>query len=343
MRTVAVTGVSGYLGRKVAERLAEEPGVARVVGIDIVEPDFATGNLEFYKLDIRSSDVAGVLAGCDAVVHLAATASKDADATRDVNVTGTRVVVDAAGRAGVGVLVYVSTHRVYGNHADNDYPLTESSPVRPAPTDAYAASKAEAERIVAYFADNNADVAVAILRLAWVGGPSLPANPTIESPVRLVLRGYDPASQAVHEDDAARAIVHALTAGLRGTYNVCADDTVDNREQIYGQRVVSIDPARAERMLDATSRVGLTVPGADAAMLMYPQVMTSAKLAGTGFTFEHSSQDAMRAAAEARREWLAVGRVRFRPRRAAMVVGTLGAVFIGSAVRSLWRRPRDRS
>jgi nucleoside-diphosphate-sugar epimerase len=340
MPTVAVTGASGYLGRKVLERLGADEDVSRVVGIDVVEPSFSTRNLEFYRLDVRSPELGDVIAGCTALVHLAAVNTNDPAETHDVNVTGTRAVVDAAGRVGADTIVLASSHSVYGYHADNDYPLTEGSPVRPAPTSAYATSKAEAERVVSYLADAHPDLAVATLRLAWVGGPGLPANPVIESPIRLVIRGYEPESQAVHEDDAAGAIVFALQSGLRGTYNVCADDVVPRPEEIYGQRRVAIDLDRAKRMLDRTSKLGLSVPAAEVAIMMYPQVMSNARIKGAGFTFEHSSEDAMREAAEARKEWVAMGRLRFRPRRAALVVGTFGAVLIGSRARSARGRRR---
>ena len=69
--------------------------------------------------------------GSDAVVHLAAVSGPDADEVRDVNIGGTRAIADAATRAGVRKLVYASSHSVYGAHPDNDFPLTESSPLRP--------------------------------------------------------------------------------------------------------------------------------------------------------------------------------------------------------------------
>ena len=341
MPTVAVTGASGYLGRKLLERLGNDESVSRVIGIDTVEAEFATRNLEFYRLDVRSPELAEVIKGCDALVHLAAVNTKDAAETHDVNVTGARTVVDAVARAGVPTLIVSSSHSVYGHHADNDFPLTEESPVRPSPTSAYPASKAEAERVVAYFAESHPDVAVATMRFAWIGGPTLPANPVIESPVRVVVRGYEPEAQAVHEDDAARAIVFVLQNGLRGVYNVGAEDTVVHQEEIYGQRRFSLDLAGAKRMFDRLSRLGLTPRAAEIGVMLYPQVMSSARLTQAGFTFERSSVDAMRDAAAARREWVAIGRARFRPRRAVLVGGTLGLVLLGSGLRK--RRPRRQT
>src|SRR3954466_13039191 len=125
MTTVAITGVSGYLGRTLVRALEDDPRIPRIVGIDRVEPKFTGQNLEFYSLDVRSPGLAEVLTGCDAVVHLAAV-NDDPDEVMDNNVGGTRALVDAAGRAGLGALVFASTFAVYGAHADNDFPLTET-------------------------------------------------------------------------------------------------------------------------------------------------------------------------------------------------------------------------
>jgi nucleoside-diphosphate-sugar epimerase len=340
MKTVAVTGASGYLGRKVVQRL--DTDVSRVIGIDVVEPSFSTRNLEFYKIDVRSPELAEVIGGCDGLIHLAAVNTKDPAETHDVNVTGTRAAVAAAERAEVDSVVFASSHGVYGYHADNDYPLTEASPIRPAPTSAYPMSKAEAERVVDYFAEAHPDVAVATLRFAWIGGPGLGAAPAVESPIRFVIRGYAPESQAVHEDDAANAVVFALANGLRGTYNVCADDTVARQEELYGQRRLTVGSEAAKRLFDRTAKLGLSVPASDIGAMMYPQVMSNARIKGAGFTFEHSSEEAMREAATARKEWVALGRARFRPRRAALIGGTFGAVLLGSAFRRVSGRRRAK-
>ncbi len=339
MKTVAVTGASGYLGRKVLERLGADAEASRVLGIDVAEPDFSTRNLEFYRIDVRSPELHDVITGCDTLIHLAAVNAKDPDETYDVNVTGTRAAVAAAERVRVRSFILASSHSVYGHHADNDYPLTESSPVRPAPSSAYPLSKAEAERIVAYFAEAHPDVNVATLRFAWIGGPGLRANPVIESPIRLVIRGYEPETQAVHEDDAADAVLFALRSGLRGTYNVCADDTVARQNEIYGQRRVAIDLNTAKRLFDRTSKLGLSPPAADIGMMLYPQVMSNARLKEAGFEFTNSSVEAMREAAVARKDWVALGPARFRPRRAALIGVTFGAALLGSAVRKRKTKP----
>jgi nucleoside-diphosphate-sugar epimerase len=344
MGTVAVTGSSGYLGRKVLERLAADTGTSRVVGIDVVEPEFSTPhNLEFYRTDIRSPDLGDLITGCDALVHLATNDSNDPEETFDVNVGGTRAVTDAASRSGIRKLIFASSVAVYGAHPDNDYPLTERSAVRPAADNAYARAKAEAEELVDYFARAHPDVVVTTLRFSWVVGPSIPTARAalIDAPVRLAIAGYDVPVQAVHEDDMAGAVMFALTNDLPGVYNVAADDSVEAPADLLGQRKLTLSLDRARMLVARASKVGLSPwDGPGIASLLYPQVMSNAKLVEAGFRFERSAADALREGAEARRGWTGMGRLRFRPRRVALVAGSFGAVLLGSAARSAFGKAR---
>ena len=344
MTTVAVTGASGYLGRLLVERLAHEPDISRIVGIDVADPGMTSRNFEFYRMDVRSPQLAQVIAGCDAVVHLAAVSGPDPDEIRDVNIGGTRSVADAATRAGVGRIVFGSSHRVYGTHPDNDFPLTEASPVRPAHDDVYALSKVEAEGVLTYYAEAHPGTTVTVLRLGWIAGPHLPTSHAfaVDSKVRFLVRGYDPPMQAVHEDDAVGAIVYSLTHALPSVFNVVADDAVDQPERLLGQRRVTLDLDRARRVLDRTARLGLSVSSADIGLLMYPQVLSNEALRAAGFAPTKTTEDALRDAALARKDWVAVGKMRLRPRRIAMVAGTLGAVALGSAVKGR-RARREKS
>src|SRR5207253_1819414 len=79
----------------------------------------------------------------------------------------------------------------------------------------YAAASAIAEETARAFAFETRDAVVTILRLPAVSGPSVPAAPVVPA---------TPRGQALHEDDAALAVVHALTNTLPGTFNVASDE-----------------------------------------------------------------------------------------------------------------------
>ena len=249
MRTIAVTGASSYAGRVFIKAIESHPTVSRVIGIDTTQPTFATRQLEFYEMDVRSSQLAGALQGCQALVHLGfAENVRDPEEMRDINVGGTRMVLESALAAGVRRIVHGSSATVYGAHPDNDFPLTEESLARPLRDFPTSGQRAEAEGIVRAFSLSHPDVQVVILRPSLTMGPSVEGFVArmIESPYMLGVSGYDPPFQVVHESDVARAFVHALEADLVGVYNVCPDDWMDLSQQL--------EPSAAEWSRPTTPR-----------------------------------------------------------------------------------------
>ncbi len=85
---VLVTGVTRFLGSRLAGRLAEHPAVERVIGVDAALPEPAArarmGAADFARVDIRNPLVARVIeaAGVDTVVHASASATPASSAAR---------------------------------------------------------------------------------------------------------------------------------------------------------------------------------------------------------------------------------------------------------------------
>ena len=108
--TVLVTGASGMLGGAVADLLA-----ARGDEVTVMQRRSAGGRHREVLGDIRSREhVARAVAGQDAVVHLAAKVDVVGEWMDfvDVNVRGTRYLVEAMRAAGAGRLVQVSSPSV---------------------------------------------------------------------------------------------------------------------------------------------------------------------------------------------------------------------------------------
>ncbi|WP_278257459.1 NAD-dependent epimerase/dehydratase family protein [Nocardioides convexus] len=76
-RTVLVTGVSRDLGRTFARTLATDPGVDRVIGVDVIPPRGDLGDVTFVRADIRNPVIAKVIAkeDVDTVVHMSVIAT----------------------------------------------------------------------------------------------------------------------------------------------------------------------------------------------------------------------------------------------------------------------------
>ena len=109
-----ITGATGFVGRRFVEKL-ELGRYRRIVCLGRTRPAAVPPNVEFIVEFIQGdlSDTAAysaALAGCEAVVHLAAATGKTRPETYfQVNLEGTRALVGECRRAGVKYLLYIST------------------------------------------------------------------------------------------------------------------------------------------------------------------------------------------------------------------------------------------
>jgi dihydroflavonol-4-reductase len=146
---IFVTGATGFIGCRVAERLThaghelrclvrgssdathlEELGATTIVGDLLDEASLRAG-----------------MGGCDAAIDVAAAYAfwhRDASTFEAVNVRGTRNVMVAALDAGVSKVVHVSTLAVYGKPTDS--PFTEDSTPGEQVFSEYARTKREGDR-----------------------------------------------------------------------------------------------------------------------------------------------------------------------------------------------------
>ena len=175
MKTALVTGGTGFLGRRIVERLLDQ-GRSVAVLARHPAPDLAQRGVRFICVSLDdTAAVAAACAGVETVFHVAAKVGvwgKYSDYFR-TNVIGTRALLDGCRAQGVQNLIYTSTPSVVYNHhdlanANESLPLTTHCP------SAYPLTKAIAEREV--LAANSTSLRTVALRphLIWgVGDPHL--------------------------------------------------------------------------------------------------------------------------------------------------------------------------
>jgi UDP-glucose 4-epimerase len=142
MSTVLITGVAGFIGSNLADRLLKRGH--RVVGIDNLS--YGIGEqipegVEFHLVDIRHQSIYPVFQNSDYVFHLAAKncisdCQIDPVETADINVRGTVNVFEASRRAGVKKVIYAESSALY--EGSSTFPTPESA-VKP--ESFYAVSK----------------------------------------------------------------------------------------------------------------------------------------------------------------------------------------------------------
>ena len=150
--TVAVTGPTGDLGIAIVNALERSRAVKRIVGM--ARRPFDPAERGWKKTEYRQGDVTetgsvrSLVKGADAVVHLAFAILDASDATRELNIEGSRRVFEEAAKAGAERLCYASSVAAYGFHDDNPDWLTEEIPPRGSPEHPYSQQKAEVERVL---------------------------------------------------------------------------------------------------------------------------------------------------------------------------------------------------
>jgi UDP-glucose 4-epimerase len=248
--TVAVTGPTGDLGIGVVSALQRSRAVKRIVGM--ARRPFDPAEHRWTKAEYRQGDVTDkasvrdLVKGADVVVHLAFAILSAGEATRRLNVDGSRLLFEEGAKAGAERIVYASSVAAYGFHDDNPDWLTEEIPPRGSPEHPYSQQKAEVEQVLAQVLLRRRTVAY-VLRPCIVAGPhartfvqEIPYFRLAEAMPDVVRRLVqsmpvlkpvipDPGArfQLVHEDDVASAFAAAVRGrGEPGAYNLAAPGTL---------------------------------------------------------------------------------------------------------------------
>ncbi len=242
-----VTGGTGFTGAALVSRLLAE---GHTVAVLDKQPGLADRELERAGARIELGSVADretvrrSVAGAEVVMHLAA-AFREAGAPdalyREVNVDGTRIVVEEAKRAGARKIVYCSTQGVHGHVADP--PGDEESPI--APADYYQRTKYEGELAVREHAGD--ELEYAILRPTAIYGPGDPARFLMI--YRRVARGRFPMFgrgetfyHPVYIDNLVDAFLLAAAAGAgRGEAFLVGDEEYVSIEELVRRVAKALD------------------------------------------------------------------------------------------------------
>jgi UDP-glucose 4-epimerase len=235
-KVVLVTGVSRFLGSRLAGDLAADPNVTRVIGIDSQQPrraDLARlGRTEFVRADIRNPLLARVLAQAqvDTVVHIPLLGRSRGTGTHsELGVVGTMQLLSACQKSDtVRQLVLRSTTAVYGCSSGDPAIFTEDMQTCGYSVSGYAKEAVEIEGYVRGFQRRRADIAVTVLRLAGLIGPSVDTalGRYLSMPFVPTSLGYDPRLQLLHEDDAVEVLRVAAMERRAGVYNVAGNGVV---------------------------------------------------------------------------------------------------------------------
>jgi len=267
-KKVLVTGGTGFLGKHLVDELVKREAIVSVV--DFRKPSFDIEGFSFQEADIRDKEkIASSCREKEAVFHLAAVPSiarAKPDIYHQVNVEGTRNLLEGSLSSGVKKVIHVSSSTVYG--VPDEFPLKETSPLHP--IGKYGRSKLAAEELCSQYAQKGLNVS--IIRPRVIMGPGRIGIFSIlferimrNQAVYTIGRGNN-VFQFTHVADMSSACVKAAEDPKPGLFNVGSEETLTVKEELSllikhaasSSRIISIPASFARFSLKSLSFLGIS-------------------------------------------------------------------------------------
>jgi UDP-glucose 4-epimerase len=309
---VVVIGATGNVGTSVLRSLADEPAVDSILGVARRMPGLGFPKTDWARADVSRDDLAPLLSGADAVIHLAwlIQPGRDEATLRATNVDGSARVFEAAAATGVPSLVYASSVGAY-SPGPKDRRVDESWPTDGITSSFYSRHKAEVERLLDRFERESPSVRVVRLRPGLIfkrdaatgirrlfAGPFLPSPLVRRELVPVVPRTARLVFQAVHSHDVGDAYRLAALSDARGAFNVAAEPVLDPDElaRVLSARPVSVHPGllRAGASLSYRLHLQPSEPGWLDMGLAVPLMDTTRARTELGWEPRRGADDALR-------------------------------------------------
>lgn len=227
-RVVLITGVAGEWGGRLATYLIANQPDWHIIGVDDNPPETEIEKLDFIQASLHNPALVDLLKEekVDTVCHLQFKDSiRPSEALFDTNVMAAMKVLGACAEAGVRKIVLKSSLMVYGAQHSNSAFLREDHPLHAPKNYGYLRDMVEIEAFCNGFQRQAPDTILTVLRFAHIVGPRVetPMTSFLREEEAMVLFGFDPMFQVIHEEDVVRALAHAVINDVPGTFNMAAE------------------------------------------------------------------------------------------------------------------------
>jgi nucleoside-diphosphate-sugar epimerase len=231
-KVILITGAAGPVGRALSQRLLQDGYRVRILVRDPQKVTrLAEHGAQVVQGDLSDPDsIISAVQGSHFVFHLAGINDPQASKSQieQVNVTGTRLLAEAALREGLDRFIYVSCTQVYGFPRSKN--IDEYAPLKPS-EDPYINSKVQAELLLRDMASRSG-LPLVIAQLSMIYGPEMDTW-TIQ-PLRKLAAGKlvlpengEGLLHPLYLDDAVEGILSTAISGVNGeAYILCGPEVV---------------------------------------------------------------------------------------------------------------------
>ncbi len=230
-KRILITGAAGYIGHQLGNRLAAHYSV---IGTDLCKRDSLDFPIKI--LDIRDAALAQLLIDekITHVIHLASIlqASKDRARDFDIDVNGTRHVLECCVKSGVQHLTVTSSGAAYGYHADNPAWIDEQDALRGNPEFAYSDHKRQIEGLLSDYRQQYPQLQQLIFRPGTVLGADTRNQITdlfMASRI-LALKGSDSPFVFIWDQDVINAMQMGIREDKTGIFNMAGDGVLTMKQ-----------------------------------------------------------------------------------------------------------------
>ena len=219
---ILVTGICGRLGRLLARELHRSN---QVVGVDRRSFTGRPKDIVHHQIDMRRKKMKDIFRGRDirAVIHLGVLHDlRRSDRERHSwNIVAFQKLLQYMAQYEVPKLVVLSGANVYGPQPNNPQFMAEDAPLLGAQHFGGMRDLVELDMLAQSFFWKHPTSETVVLRPCHiVGRVHNAASNYLRLDRPIMIMGFDPMMQLVHEKDIVRAIELALRPGVRGIYNI---------------------------------------------------------------------------------------------------------------------------
>lgn len=260
MKSVLIIGIQGALAKITAELLIKKHPQIRIHGVDSRSIDDVPHRTQLtvqqFKYTRTNFEKIFREFNFDTVLHLGRLGHSPAAGINkriDINLVGTNTILELAHKFHSKKVVILSTHHVYGAHADNSMFLREDAPLRGSFKYAELRDVVEMDQMCTnWMWKNQNHIETVVLRPCNIIGPQIKNSITqyLKTPYAPLPVDYNPMFQFVHEFDMASIIVGSAETLKTGIYNVAGDDVVSLHEAstMVGMRKIKVPIIMVEQL-----------------------------------------------------------------------------------------------
>src|SRR5262245_48073022 len=295
---VLITGIAGGQGRLIAGRLGREFALA---GVDRMPWEDHPAEIPVHVLDLRKRKMEDIFRTerPDSVVHHAFIRHFRVEprVRHEVNVLGTKRLLEYCVTYGVKRVVVLSSSYVYGALPDNPSYVDEEYPLSVSRTYPEVRDLAEVDTLCSAFLWRHPEIATTILRPVATLGSHVTSTMAryLRSRYVPMIMGFDPMTQFIHAEDVAEAVALSLQRSTHGVYNLVGPEAVPLSVAIRetGGIALPIPEPVAWFVFGQLFQLGLYhVPPGAIDFVKYPCTLDGRRFVeATGFVPHHSLED----------------------------------------------------